>query len=422
MPRASADPDASRPRSTLRANLLALAALVVVGGALLLWQQPWRTGDPGAASVVFPSDAVRRIDQQLAAMSETAATGSFVEAAGSGNVAQTVSDALRTVGTASLTLRYLDGGQAPSRDDGTTTVTTRVAWAADGTVLPAGERRSTVVLRFSYDGERFVLAGAEPHEDDPLPLWLAGPVTVENGDSSTVVRVGDGAPTDGVVGLADRAAADVAAALGPDVADRVVVVAPASTRLLARLVGRAPDEAAAIAAVTTRLDAGSDAAAVIALNPTVFAPMDSRARQIVMTHEAVHQLTSVVGSPTEDTMWVVEGFADWVALREDDAGLEESAARILGEVRAEGPPERLPTRADFADAARVTAVYESAWLAIRMLVEQHGFEAVTEFYGRVTGGEAVSIDAALRETMGTDLATVAAQWRDYLTYNASTVS
>ncbi|MFD1860040.1 hypothetical protein EHW97_10770 [Aeromicrobium camelliae] len=421
MPRASADPDASRPRTLLRANLLALAALVVVGGALVLWQHPWRTDDPGAASVMYPSDAVRRIDQQLSDMSRSAGTEAFADAAGGGATASAVSDALRDLGTASMALRYVDGGQAPSRDDGTTTVTVRVAWEADGTVFPAGARRSTVVLRFSYEDDRFVLAGSEPHEDDPLPIWLAGPLAVDRGGAGAVVAVGDVAEHD-VTELADRAAASVEAALGEARPDPLVVVQPASTDLLARLVGRAPDEAAAIAAVTTRLDAGSDAGAVVALNPNVFSTMDARARQIVMTHEAVHQLTQVVGAPGQDTMWVVEGFADWVALRDDDAGLAESAERILDEVRDDGPPQRLPTREDFADAQRVTAVYESAWLAIRMLVEQHGFEPVFDFYRRVTSGEGTSVEAALREAVGTDLATVTAQWRDYLTYNASTVS
>lgn len=394
---------------------------MVVGGALLLWQQPWRSGDSGAASVVYPSDAVRQIDQLLSAMSQSAGTDAFAGAAGGGRAAGVASDALRDLGTTSMTLRYVDGGQAPSRDDGTTTVTARVAWSTDGSVFPAGERRSTVLLRFSYEDDRFVLAGAEPHEDDPLPIWLAGPLVVDRSDESSVVGVGDVSDQD-VRALADRAAASVDEVLGGDSPEPLVVVHPASTELLAHLVGRAPDEAAAIAAVTTRLDAGSDAGAVVALNPDVFTTMDARARQIVMTHEAVHQRTQVVGSPGEDTMWVVEGFADWIALRDDESEVARSAARILDEVREQGPPERLPTRADFADAGRVTAVYESAWLAVRMLVEQHGFDAVHEFYRVLTEGEETSVDAALRETLGTDLATVTAQWGDYLTYNASTVS
>lgn len=404
----------------LRANLIALVALVVAGGALALWQ-PWRSSDDADSPADFPPDAARLLDRQLRAMTASTDPEQFIEAAGGGRAAQRAASALHVLGATAVDLRYVDGGQAPTREDGTTTVTARITWRSDGSVLPSGERRSTAALRFRFDGEQFVFAAAEPHQQAPLPLWLAGPVEVADQGEAVLLRVGTGDLPPATSRQAAHAAATVRSTVQGLPADPLVVVAPESVQVLAALVGGAVEETAQVAAVTTRLDAAAESGAVVLLNPEVFAQMDSRAQQIVMTHEAVHQLTRVVGSPQDDTMWVVEGFADWVALRDDDAGLQVSAGRILEQVRAQGPPDHLPTRQDFAGGG-VTAVYESAWLAMRMLVEQHGFEAVSIFYAAVIGQESPHADEALRAALDTDLASVTAKWRDYLTYNASTVS
>lgn len=402
------------PSRVVRANLLALAALIVMGAGVLLWQQPWRPSS-SVDDVSYPDDPARVIDQQLRAMSD--ATGEeLVTAAGGTETARTAAAALDLLGGQKVRFGYVDGGQAPTRDDGSTTVTVRVTWQTDGSVLPAAERASEVQLVMRPDGDRFAWAGTDHRGGEPLPLWLAGEIAVDADADAVVVALEDASDDMGELApIATAAAQRAREELGETAADRLVLVVPPTDAALGRLAGRAPDEAAAIAAVTTRLDATSDAGAVVALNPAVFAEMDERGRRIVLVHEAVHQLTRVVGSRVE--MWVAEGYADEIALRGDAAGLETSAGRILAEVRREGPPAALPGPQDFGDAERVTAVYESAWLAIRMLVEEYGDERVREFYDAVVAG--AEVDVALREMLGTDLASVTARWQDYLVALAS---
>jgi hypothetical protein len=190
---------------------------------------------------------------------------------------------------------------------------------------------------------------------------------------------------------------------------------------MARLVGQPLDQVRQIAAVTTRLDGRGDTSAdtVIVLNPAVFSTMDRRAAQVVLTHEATHLLTHAVGTRAES--WVVEGFADYVALRDDSASLSVSAGQILAEVNAGRSPKHLPSASDFdAEAHGLGAVYESAWMIFRMLGERYGDARVVGFYESVMAG--TKLDDALATSFGLTTAQLTTQWQDYLAKSASTVS
>ena len=190
---------------------------------------------------------------------------------------------------------------------------------------------------------------------------------------------------------------------------------------MAQLVGQKVAEISQIAAVTTRLDGAGDTSggAVVVLNPKVFATMDRRAAQIVLTHEATHLLTGAVGTRAET--WVIEGFADFVALHDDSAPLSLSAGQILARVRIGEGPKRLPTATDF-DATKhgLGAVYESAWLIFRMLAGDFGDAKVEAFYERVLAG--TPLNQALKSSFGITSAQLTSDWLAYLAKSASTVS
>jgi hypothetical protein len=198
-------------------------------------------------------------------------------------------------------------------------------------------------------------------------------------------------------------------------------VSPHTQAQMAHVVGQPAEQLRQIAAVTTRLggEAGSARDDVVVLNPTVFATMDRRAAQVVVTHEATHLLTRAVGTRSES--WVVEGFADFVALHDDSAPLSVSAGQILAQVRSDGAPERLPAADDFgAERHGLGAVYESAWLVFRMLGERHGDAAVVDFYESVMAGKPLA--DALGASFDLTIDRLTAQWRAYLAKSASTVS
>ena len=162
---------------------------------------------------------------------------------------------------------------------------------------------------------------------------------------------------------------------------------------------------------------GADKGRSVVLNPAEFARMDPRGSQIVVTHELTHALTGVVG--TTAPTWLVEGFADWVALHDDTAPLATSAGALLTQVAQSGAPEALPSDEDLAGPTS-GAAYQGAWLSLVVLAREHGGDAaVLQVYRAVVGGTALADALA---SVGTSVEELTAQWRDYLVYSASTVS
>ena len=147
--------------------------------------------------------------------------------------------------------------------------------------------------------------------------------------------------------------------------------------------------------------------------------MDARAAQVVLSHEATHLLTGAVGHTAEP--WVMEGFADFVALHDDKAPLSLSAGQALRQVKKDGAPKALPSADDFGRVDYgLGAVYESAWMIFRMLGEHHDDATVVRFYRDVLSG--TDVGKAVRRAFDLSIDQLTAQWRDYLTKSASTVS
>lgn len=406
------------------ANVVALVALLVLAGSVLLVQRPWVGTDD--QQVVLPADPASAVRAQLAAVGDALSDGDeagLETAVGRGTDAQEFAADLATsvdvTSVSGVAMRLSSLAAAPDGPDGTYAATTEVVWQrAPGSVLGEGEARSSVQLRLRpRDADGFDLVGATAVTGNPLPVWLAGAVTVSTVDGATVLRV-DGGAIDGLDAMAATARTEVAAVLGDSpinpgpVEPPILVLDPATGERAAALLGRPAAEISGIAGVSTRL-AGVPA---VVLNADEFDTMDARARQVLVSHETVHLVTDAIATQLEP--WVVEGFADWVALRDDPAPLSVSAGQVLARVAAGGPPAALPTAADFA-GDELGAAYESAWLVVVVLAELTSDSAVVDFYADVLAGTPVP-EALAR--IGTEIETLTVRWRDYLTYNASTMS
>ncbi len=395
-----------------------------MGAALLIWQRPWQESDDPVVSI--PADAPSQLTAQFRALTEASSESQFVAAAGTSPAAKAFARrawrSREALGAHSVELRYVSGGDVADRADGSASATVDVSWRAGDTIGldDTTVRSSSVAFRVAPQADgRFALVAASPRKG-ALPIWLAGDVTVERTSGSVVVRVDDGDAELPVESMATAARAAVGRVV-PDAKGEVTVVSPHTQGQMARLVGQPLDQVRQIAAVTTRLDAqgGTSDDTVIVLNPTVFSTMDRRAAQVVLTHEATHLLTDAVGTRAES--WVVEGFADFVALRDDSASLSVSAGQILGEVNAGRAPKRLPSTADFdAESHGLGAIYESAWMIFRMLGERYGDARVVGFYQAVMAG--AKLDVALTTSFGLTVDRLTADWLDYLAKSASTVS
>jgi hypothetical protein len=103
----------------------------------------------------------------------------------------------------------------------------------------------------------------------------------------------------------------------------------------------------------------------------------------------VHVATDAAGSPAEP--WLLEGFADYVALRDLDLPASTTLGRAIDLARRDGVPRALPTAADFdTRAADLQARYEQAWLACRVVAERLGERGLVEVYDAAAAGTPVA--------------------------------
>jgi hypothetical protein len=149
----------------------------------------------------------------------------------------------------------------------------------------------------------------------------------------------------------------------------------------------------------------------IFVNPRVFDPLGPRGSQIVMSHEATHVATGAALSTMP--AWLLEGFADYVALAHVDLKVTVAAGQVLAQVRRDGPPGRLPGKREFApDNQRLGSSYEAAWLACRLLAEQHGERKLVAFYR--AANRSPDLTRPFRVVLGTDQQRFTRAWQAYL--------
>jgi hypothetical protein len=108
--------------------------------------------------------------------------------------------------------------------------------------------------------------------------------------------------------------------------------------------------------------------------------------------------------------WLLEGFADYVALRDVDLPVTTTAAQIIRQVRRGGVPDALPGQAEFdTRTTHLGATYESAWLACVLLAGRGGEGALVALYQDVEGGTALA--DALQRGFGLSEAGLTRLWQ-----------
>jgi hypothetical protein len=171
-----------------------------------------------------------------------------------------------------------------------------------------------------------------------------------------------------------------------------------------------PEQYDNIAAVTTTADGAlaPDAPVRVFVNPAVFDKLKQRGAQVVMSHEATHVATEATF--TSMPTWLLEGFADFVALDDFGVPVDVAAGQILARIRKDGLPRGLPTSGDLDPTANgLGATYEEAWLACRFLAQEYGADELVRFYRTVSDG--ASAHEAFRSELGTTQRAFVAKWR-----------
>jgi hypothetical protein len=107
--------------------------------------------------------------------------------------------------------------------------------------------------------------------------------------------------------------------------------------------------------------------------------------------------------------------ADYAGYRETGIALEQAVRGLIRHARVNGVPPALPADAAFDDPRHAAWAYEGSHLAVRLLVAEHGVADVVTLYQEVASRGAAAMDEAVREILGTDLASITASWRAEVT-------
>lgn len=330
---------------------------------------------------------------------------------------------LSTLPLAELALRLQPGAEplSGSRRD----LLGAAAWRqpALATWRLAGESaaaKHTVWLIFAIDDGRTLLAGTADRPTGtpvPQPIWWTGPVTAAR-DGAVTVLLGSGQPARAWL-RSSRAAVDaVRAALASDAADvsggwsgNLTVEVPATRRDFETVLGADEGSYAAIAAVTLAEGPATSAAVRVVVNPDVSRTLAPVGVAVVLTHETVHVATRSVDSPAPT--WVVEGFADYVALQVHPEAVDEAAAPLVRQIRQSGPPRALPANERFrAGEPDLAVTYAAAWSACRYVAETYSPASLGRLYAALDAGEPLA--RAAPDQLGVSAARLTADWRRYL--------
>ena len=321
-----------------------------------------------------------------------------------------VVDNARALRVEDFTLRYVDEAGAVSAS-GAWEGAVDATWAFSG--FDEAPARSEVGFRFrTVDGQVYLdkIGGGGRR----LPLWLSGDLEVRRTPGTLVLVDGSGREAARYARLAGAAVPVVHEVL-PSWHSGLVVEVPSSVTALHEALASDPGTYSGIAAVTTTTDGSlaPDAPVHVFVNPVIFGQLRPTGSQVVMSHEAVHVATEAA---TNNTMplWLLEGFADYVALRDVDLPDATTAGQIIDRVREDGAPDHLPGSAEFdTTTPHLGATYESAWLACRLLADRGGQAALVRLYMEVRDG--ATIDSALEQEFGLTEAELTELWQNLLT-------
>jgi hypothetical protein len=393
----------------------AIVVLLIRGGtghADLVQGQPQArtTPDPGVAAVDLLTglqNGLRRQDR-----AEVLAAADSRDAAARKQLTAVV-DNVRALRIRQLALRYVDTSDvalSPAQQErygaDAWVADVRVTWRLAG-VDPAPSTVDVPVVLGRHGG-RVAYEGALDAGHDQVPLWLLDRLVVRR-THDTLVVAPDRASADRAGREAVTAVATVRRTL-PGWDGPLVVEVPAGMRQFQVSADMAPEDARAIAAVTTTTDgsAARTAPVHVYLNPPVFDSLGPQGRQIVLSHEATH--VALGAATTSMPLWLSEGTADYVALAHSTVPVRTLASQIRALVRKDGPPAGLPGRPEFSGANHdIGAWYEASWLAARLIAAQHGPAALLRFY-RAAGHDG-STGPAFRTVLHTTQHAFAREWR-----------
>ncbi|MGA8256948.1 MAG: hypothetical protein WB767_10280 [Nocardioides sp.] len=392
-----------------------LFVVVLLAAGLLTWRlaggdDTYRAAPPssevGTARPVQAAATLRGLERAIAT-NDVAAAEALADDPSRGAVAALVSNAA-AADLDDVTFRYVDALTEPNAS-GVWSASVVVTWRFAGfdEVPSSAEVLFEFVNRPDSRSDEVLMSGVGGG-DLRSPLWMDGPLEVQRG-TGFVVTAPDAVDARRYGQLARRAVGIVRRVL-TDWQPQLVVEVAANGVALERALDADAGYYGQIAAVTGSGDGSiADGSPIhVFVNPDVMNALGSTGQQVVLSHEATHVATDAPRS--QAPTWLVEGFADYVALRGTKLPPSLTAAQIRDQVRRDGLPAALPAPGAFdTRTTHLGATYESAWRVCVVIDSLAGSRALVALYARLNRGD--PLDSALRDEVGVTERELVRAWR-----------
>jgi len=402
----------ARPRPRWAVPVVAAVVVVTALAAVLTSPDEYVASPDGAdrpqAEPSEAASALRSLEEAVTARDADAA----VEVAADDESAALLRTVVANAGALDVrdfTLRYVDetSGVAP---DATWTAAVDMTWRFAG--FDRDPVHEEVLVEFDGKGPGVTVSGLGGG-DRRTPLWLTASLEVRRSADTLVAVAGTPQDADRYARQAQVAVPAVRKVL-PDWPGGLVVEVPQDAAALDAMLAAEPGTYADIAAVSTSVDGTLTPSSPthVFVNPDLYGGLGPVGEQVVMTHEATHIATAAPVT-TGVPVWLLEGFADYVALRDTDLPMSKAAGQVIAQVRAEGVPDTLPGPDQFdSTATHLGAAYEAAWVVCLVVADRAGEDALVRLYDDVSSGADVA--QALRSDVGVDVAGLTGLWQDRL--------
>ncbi|MGY0497724.1 peptidase MA family metallohydrolase [Nocardia sp. FBN12] len=214
-----------------------------------------------------------------------------------------------------------------------------------------------------------------------------------------------------------QAISDVSAVWGTDWNRAPVVIVastPAEFTALTRSAGATGADVAAVSLTGSYAPGTQPTDQRIVFNPDARRRVGDEGLATLLRHELTHVATradTTDGAP----LWLLEGFAEYVAQRDQATTFSQIAPTLTTRLRAGTLPTELVADADFTGVDAAYA-YESAWSTCAFIADRYGTTALITLYKRLATGpqSPAAQDAAFSAALGASRAELLDGWRAWL--------
>jgi hypothetical protein len=283
-----------------------------------------------------------------------------------------------------------------------------------------GQDASPVLARHSYT---FVLTGsvwriagpgdAGQQRRDDHEIWERGPVRTARSTRTLIVyHPGDKALASRLLGVADRAYAQVGAAWTGRWERKAVILVPRDEQEAEELVG-ARNLARVAAVASSSVESGATERVLgnrIVVNTDNVERYNPLNLQVLITHEMTHVATRTLGDGVP--LLLVEGFADWAALKPLGYPLAVTRPNLARRVRAGDFDGRLPGDGEFRGSDAAVAYDEGSAFCL-WVADTYGTARLQALYRQFKGStptDSAELDRGFRKVLHLSRGRAEARW------------